>query len=106
MAGRRMRTLRAAALTLALTACPLVAFAQDAPDGEDAASSRSATFQAVEGPSTEDVPGAPFLVAAYGTILVLLVGYVTWLSRLQSGTAREIDRLRRVIDRAEAKKSG
>ncbi len=70
------------------------------PPAEDAAASRSATFQAVEGASAEDVPGGPLLVSAYAVVLVLLVGYVVWLARLQAGTARELARLRAAVERA------
>lgn len=76
------------------------AIAQD-PQAEDAASSRSATFQAVEGPSTEDVAGVPLLFGAYGTVLALLLGYVLWLGRLQSVSARDVSRLRAALERAD-----
>jgi CcmD family protein len=72
----------------------------DAPADQDPAASRSATFQAVEGPTGEEVPGAPLLVGAYGAVLVLLLGYVLWLGRIQAGTARELERLRRALERA------
>jgi cytochrome c-type biogenesis protein CcmH/NrfG len=75
----------------------------EAPAGqpEDPAASRSATFQAVEGPTTEDVPGAPLLIGAYGAILALLLGYVMWLGRLQSVTMRDVARMRAALDRAD-----
>jgi hypothetical protein len=67
---------------------------------EDAAESRSAAFQAVEGATKEDVPGFPLLVAAYGTILVVLVAYVARLGLLQRKTGGELDRLARAVERA------
>ncbi len=97
-----MKKLHALVLALAFTVWPLVAMAQGGPDAEDAATSRSATFQAMEGPTTEDVAGGPLLVAAYAAINVLLLGYVVWLGALQSGTTRDLARLRKVIERAES----
>lgn len=98
-----MRIIRAVALASALgLALPIAAFAQEAGAGgpEDPAASRSATFQAVEGPTTEDVPGAPLLIGAYGVVLSLLLGYVMWLGRLQSVTTRDLARLRTALARA------
>jgi hypothetical protein len=94
-----VNTLVRAALLAVLLAVPASALAQS----DDPAESRGASFQAVEGPTTEDVAGGPLLVGAYGTILVLLLAYVLWLGRLQSGTAMEIDRLRSAIERDAAK---
>jgi len=68
---------------------------------DDPASSRSTSFQAVEGPTREDVPGAPLLVGGYGIVLVLLLAYVLWLGRLQTGAAREIERLRTALAKSE-----
>jgi hypothetical protein len=64
-----------------------VAFAQDA------AEQRSQSFQAVKGAVKEDVPGGPLLVWAYGLILLLLVGYLVRLVRLQQRSERELARL-------------
>ena len=63
-----MRRIRAWALGLGLLTSSALA-------QEDAAESRSATFQAVQGNVKEDVPGGPLLLAAYGTILVVLCAY-------------------------------
>lgn len=60
---------------------------------EDAAESRSAAFQAVSGGQGEDVPGGPLLVAAYGAVLALVLGYVLHLGRLTAGASRDLDRL-------------
>ena len=76
----------------------------DPGDGkEDAAESRSATFQAVQGGKGEDVPGGPLLIAAYGTILVLLVLYVARLGALHAKNRSELDRLARVLERGGPK---
>jgi hypothetical protein len=99
-----MTKLRGFALACVLWALPLFAHAQNASD--DPTASRSTTFQAVSGPTTEDVPGGPLLIGAYGAILVLMIGYVMWLGRLQSGTARELAALRRELDRANKSVAG
>lgn len=90
-----MRTHKAWALGFALLAASSIAAAQ-----EDAAESRSAAFQAVEGASKEDVPGFPLLVAAYGTILVVLCAYVARLGLLQRNNGEELERLARALDGA------
>ncbi|HEY6879386.1 MAG TPA: hypothetical protein VI299_15270 [Polyangiales bacterium] len=90
-----MRTYKAWALGLALLAVSSIAAAQ-----EDAAESRSAAFQAVEGAAKEDIPGFPLLVAAYGTILVVLCAYVARLGLLQRKNGQELDRLARALDGA------
>jgi hypothetical protein len=90
-----MRRIRAWALGLGLFACAAAASAQ-----EDAAESRSATFQAVEGTTKEDVAGFPLLVAAYGVILVVLCAYVARLGLLQRKNGDEVERLTRAIERA------
>ena len=99
-----MRIIRAMALAGALgLALPIGAYAQGAGTRggpEDPAASRSATFQAVEGPSTEDVPGAPLLIGAYGVVMSLLLGSVMWLGRLQSVTTHDLARLRAALARA------
>lgn len=98
--------LRSAALALALAcaalALPFDALADDVdPESveasRDAAESRSATFQAVSGGQGEDVPGGPLLVAAYGAVLVLVLGYVLYLGRLSAGASRDLERLERAI---------
>lgn len=65
---------------------------------EDPAESRSTSFQAVEGPNKEDVPGGPLLVYAYAFIMVALVAYVARLASLQSKNRAELDRLTRAIE--------
>jgi hypothetical protein len=60
---------------------------------QDAAEERSQSFQAVKGAVQEDVPGGPLLVYAYGFILLLLVGYLVRLVRLQQRSERELARL-------------
>jgi CcmD family protein len=81
-----------------LAAAPVgVALAQDAPPADDAASSRSAAFEAARGAQVEQVPGGALLVAAYGVVWVLLLGYVVSLGFRQSRVARELDRLRQDV---------
>lgn len=63
-----------------------------------AAESRSATFQAVTGAQQEDVPGGPLLIAAYGAVLALVLGYVLYLGRLTSGASRDLDRLEKSLE--------
>jgi hypothetical protein len=64
---------------------------------EEAAESRSATFEAVTGAQQEDVPGGPLLVAAYGAVLVLVLGYVLYLGGLTAGASRDLERLERAV---------
>lgn len=68
-------------------------------EGEDAAESRSAAFQAVEGEQKEQVPGGPLVVGAYGFILVLLVVYVARLGSLNAKNRVELDRLTQLLER-------
>lgn len=85
---------RAMALALAMIASSpgAIALAQD--ETEDAAESRSATFEAARGAQLEELPGGSLLVAAYGVVFVLLLGYVVAIAFRQASTARELDRLR------------
>ncbi|GAB4206310.1 MAG: hypothetical protein OHK0013_22880 [Sandaracinaceae bacterium] len=73
------------------------AVAQAQPRPESAAESRSATFQAVSGAVSEDVPGGPLLVAAYGAVLALVIGYVLYLGSLTAGASRDLERLEKTI---------
>lgn len=108
MQRARGRTIRlgwlagALAISIACLAGAAIAVAQDreaAEREESAAESRGTSFQAVEGPSAEQVPGGPLLVAAYGTVLTLLFGYVAWLARLQATTSRDLARLRSALEK-------
>jgi hypothetical protein len=92
-----------------LRVCALLTFvALSAPVGassvkaEDAAESRAAAFQAVEGSRGEQVPGGPLMVSAYGVVMVLLLGYVARLALLQRKTAAEVERLSSAIQRARS----
>jgi hypothetical protein len=76
-----------------LVACAAPALAQ-----EDAAESRATSFQAVEGPQKENVPGGPLLLGAYAFVLVLLLGYVARLGLLQRKTSAEVERLAQAIE--------
>lgn len=66
---------------------------------QDAAESRSAAFQAVEGPQAEQVPGGPLLVYAYAAILLLVIAYVARLGALYARNRSEIDRLTQALER-------
>jgi hypothetical protein len=81
-----------AALSPALVATS--ALAQESP-----AEGRSTEFRAVEGSEAEDVDGGALMVAAYGAILVLLLGYVLYLARLQAGTTAELARLKAAVEK-------
>jgi hypothetical protein len=70
------------------------------PEAEDAAESRATSFQAVEGPTAEQVPGGMLLVAAYAVVLVLLVAYVGRLGSLQRRNQNELARLSEAVERA------
>jgi hypothetical protein len=67
---------------------------------QDAAEERSQSFQAVKGAVQEDVPGGPLLVYAYAFILLLLVGYLVRLVRLQQRSEREVARLAQQLGKA------
>lgn len=96
-------SVRAVLLALSLTALPALAYAQDAQapsagaTAESAAESRSAAFQAVSGNQGEDVPGGALLVAAYGAVLAMVLGYVLYMGRLTAGTAKDLERLERTL---------
>lgn len=92
-----------AALVLSVSVAPLLSTARaddvdPTPAADDAAESRSATFQAVTGAQQEDVPGGPLLVAAYGAVLVLVLGYVLYLGSLTAGASRDLERLEKAIE--------
>ena len=92
-----------AALVLSVSVAPLLSSARaddvdPTPAAADAAESRSATFQAVTGAQQEDVPGGPLLVAAYGAVLVLVLGYVLYLGSLTAGASRDLERLEKAIE--------
>jgi len=86
----------ALAFALMTVSAPLAA-AQD----PDPAAERSTSFQAVEGPQVQDVPGGTLMVAAYGVIWVLLLLYVLRLGMMQARTAREVERLHSSLARAD-----
>jgi hypothetical protein len=75
-----------------------VAEAQESSPAED----RAAAFRAVEGAEVESVDGGALMVAAYGTILVLLLGYVLYLARLQAGTSAELARISAAVKKPPA----
>lgn len=95
-----MRTLAAVGIWIVVAIAPAISLAQDA-GGQDqsAAESRSASFQAVEGSDREEISGGALLLGAYGSILVLIIGYVGWIAMLQERTTRDLARLRTSIER-------
>jgi CcmD family protein len=102
--------LRAWALALALSALPGAALvpaaaAQDAAEeaAEGAAEERSMAFEASEGARTENIPGGALMIAAYGVVWLLVLGYVVSLGYRQARTHGEIERLRRDLSAAEEK---
>jgi hypothetical protein len=104
--SRMGRWLTGSALAAALVLAPVWASSARADevdvaaveDSEDAAQSRSATFQAVSGAQTEDVPGGPLLVGAYGAVLALVLFYVLYLGSLSAGASRDLARLEKAIE--------
>lgn len=73
-------------------AAPLAAQDPDPDDGT------SMAFRPVDASEVEDVDGGALMVAAYGTIFILLLGYVLYLARIQAGTSAELARLRKAIE--------
>ena len=107
---RKLLPLAALLWLVGATLSPLAVHADDVdPEAVeaagDAAESRSATFQAVTGGQGEDVPGGPLLVAAYGAVLALVLGYVLYLGRLTAGASRDLDRLEGALKDKAAPKS-
>ena len=98
-ASLRGLTLGLAIMAAASLAAP--AFAQDEgspSEGDDVAESRATSFQAVSGPTREAMPGGPLLLCAYGAFVVMLLGYVVYLGRLQTTSARELARLGAILE--------
>lgn len=98
---RRLLAALGLAACIATIAAPALADDVD-PDAvdnaDDVAASRATSFQAVTGAQQEDVPGGPLLVAAYGTVLALVLGYVVYLGSLTSGASRDLDRLEKALE--------
>lgn len=102
---------------IALIACTFVlsvnalaftpaAFADDidpaVANTQNAGESRATEFRAVSGGQGEDVPGGGLLIAAYATVLVIVLGYVVYLGRLTAGTHRDLDRLQAAIEKKKS----
>ena len=68
--------------------------ASEDPDG------RATSFQAVTGPTREDVPGGTLLIAAYGVAWLLVIAYVGRLALASSRTASDLARLERALGKA------
>lgn len=80
-------------LVLGTLALPLAAQAPDPDDGT------SMAFRPMDESELEDVDGGALMVAAYGTIFVLLLAYVLYLARIQAGTSAELLRLQTAIEK-------
>ena len=52
----------------------LAALAAPAAAQEDEGSGRSESFQAADGPNTENIPGGALRIGAYGTAFALVLG--------------------------------
>jgi len=74
----------------------LAGSAAQAQEGAD--ESRATTFQAVEGPQKESVPGGALLVTAYGLVLAALLGYVVRLGLMQRRTSADVERLSALLE--------
>lgn len=100
-----MKFVRAMILAFAvLVAAPMgVALAQYEEHAENAAESRAASFEAARGAQVEQVPGGTLLIAAYGAIWILLLGYVVSIGFRQARTARELDQLRHDLEARSGK---
>lgn len=68
---------------------------------QDVDQDRAQSFQAVKGAVKEDVAGGPLLVAAYAVVWVVVLLYVIRLVRQQQHSQAEIERLERVLSKAE-----
>ena len=66
-------------------------------DAVDASESRASAFRAVTGPNVERVPGGTLLVAAYGIVLLVLLGYVYRLGALHARTTRDLARIEKSV---------
>lgn len=93
-----MNKVRPLVLAIGLLLSSTAALAQ-APDASD---DRATSFHAVTGGEQEDVPGGTLLVAAYGVVLVALIGYVLYVGAIQQGTQREITRLEKLVSARSA----
>jgi hypothetical protein len=95
------RWTKIAGLTLAVALIPAAALSQEREpqQAQSASESRATSFQAVTGNAREEISGGTLLLAAYGSILALLLGYVGWLGQLQKGASKDIEALRAALDR-------
>jgi hypothetical protein len=82
-----------------LFAAPVSAQMDEQPTMEGQAMS----FERVEGPDTENVPGGLMMVIAYAVIWLLLLGFVVRLGLLHRGTAGDVARLERSLAAAIAR---
>lgn len=76
------------------------ALAQD-EGAEDAAESRATEFQAADGAQTENIPGGALMVAAYGVIFVLVLGYVISIGYRQAQIGADVARLQKDLESQE-----
>ncbi|MCC6875616.1 MAG: CcmD family protein [Sandaracinaceae bacterium] len=87
-------SLRGVLASLAILIAPAAAAAQEA-------GGRAAAFQA--GAQHEDVPGGMLVIAAYGIVFVLMLAYVLLLGLRQANVSRDIEQLRKDVERAGAR---
>jgi CcmD family protein len=92
-------------LALSLLSLPGSALAQ-APDTAAPTDSRAASFEAVSGPTKEDVAGGPLMLAAYAFVWLAVFGYVFRLVRLHRNIEVELARVERAIDSAKTAARG
>ncbi len=94
-----MKSLRVLLLVGAAWFSPMTALAE-----QDVASQRATEFQAMEGARAEDaIPGGNLMIAAYGVVMLLLVGYIARLGMLQRRTSSDVARLSELIARSQSK---
>jgi CcmD family protein len=71
-----------------------------AAGAQEESGDRAASFKAVSGASSEDVPGGPLVVIAYGLIWVVVFGYVFRLVRLHKNVDENLARLQQDVSKA------
>jgi hypothetical protein len=95
-------------LALAPAALCARALAQDeaGDDSEDPGESRAAAFEAADGAQTENIPGGALMVAAYGVIFLLVLGYVISIGYRQAQIGADVARLQRDLESKDPPREG
>jgi hypothetical protein len=75
------------------------------PTTELSPNDRATTFQAVSGPQPEHYSGELLLVSAYAVLWLILLVWVAFVWRKQSGMSARLEELERELDRAAARRS-